>query len=74
MVSTKCKKRYAARSLVVSCVEYVEQSKKQVDDVQIKGDCCHDVLVVAETLDQVVSVIYDVTTENDRSQATIYSQ
>jgi len=41
------------------CLENSQQCKEQVHYVEIKRDCSRYVLIIAKTLDQVVSVIYD---------------
>lgn len=40
--------------------------EEEVDYVHVKATCCIDVLIIAETLDQVISVVDDETREHER--------
>lgn len=44
--------------------QHPQNGKEQVENVEVKGDRRPDVLVVCEALDQVLSVVNDVTRED----------
>lgn len=64
------------RALVVRSrtVTQINQSKKQVDYIQIKRHCSWDVFIVVEALDQVISIIYDETREHNCCDHTVDHQ
>ena len=47
------------------------QGQEEVDDVQVEGDRGPDVLVVSEAPDDVVRVVDDVPTEDERRQPAV---
>lgn len=53
--------------------QHPQNGKKQVENVQVKGNRSPDILVVCEALDQVVSIIHNVSRENYGTDSTVDS-
>lgn len=58
--------------LAIGRPENIDKAEEEVENIKIQRNRSPYVLVVAEALDQVAGVIYDVGGEHDRSQAAMY--
>jgi hypothetical protein len=53
-----CHQRDCVRSVSVDIVKNAQDAEEEVDEVEIKGNCTHDILVGAKSLGDDVCVIY----------------
>lgn len=59
--------------LIVSFPHHAQNGKEEVQNVEVKSHGSPDVLIIRESLDQIVSVIDNVPREDDRADAPINS-
>lgn len=53
--------------------QHPQNCKEQVENIQVKGDRSPDVLIVCEALDQILSIINDVSREDYSTDCTVDS-
>lgn len=59
--------------LVVSLPQNAQDGQEQVQNIQVQSDRCPDVFIICKPLNQVVCVIYNVSTENYSTHCTVNS-